>query len=165
MFKTARKAMYLAAGGILNKDKVERVVEKTGYTSAAEAILKEVGDEEIERIYVKRTPLGEVMKFALNAASLGEFKKRFADLPYDDLFHLRLDIELTNGKRITVEKNSVITLTRKPKTAKNTDPEPNEAELFSIRSQRQKLPRLHHWHPKRQLAYDCREQGVCETRH
>ena len=116
-----RKALYYGTGGILGKNKVRDIVErKEGYTRAAQSVLDEMGNDEIETVYIKRTPLSKLIKGALNALSFGEFNKQFEKLDYDDLYHLRLDVETVNGKRFTVEKNSVITLTRRPKTTPNT---------------------------------------------
>ena len=119
MFKSARKRMFLATGGLFSRG--ANKAQERGYTSSAQSILKEMGDKKIERIYIKRTPLGKLTKWALNALSLGEFNKRLAKLPFDELYHLRLDIETEDGLRYTLEKNAVITLTRKPKTSDNTE--------------------------------------------
>jgi len=91
------------------------------YKSSVKSILDEMGDDEIERIYVKRTPLSNIIKFALNVLSFGEFEKRLRKLPYDKLYHLRMDIETKKGKRYTLEKNESINMTRRPTTSKDTD--------------------------------------------
>ena len=54
----------------------------------------------------------------LNAVSLGAFSKRFGRLPYDKLFHLRLDLTFEDGSRLAVEKNEVINMYTNPKKLK-----------------------------------------------
>ena len=52
-----RKALYYGTGGILGKNKVRDIVErKEGYTRAAQSVLDEMGNDEIETVYIKRTP-------------------------------------------------------------------------------------------------------------
>ena len=121
MFKrTAKKAMYLATGGLLGQGVVKKIVSRDQYTTSARDILDEMGDLKIKKLYIKRTPLSSTVKMALDAFSFGDFSKKMKQQSIDELYHLRIDAELENGKRYTVEKNSVITLTRRPTTTKNT---------------------------------------------
>jgi len=92
---------------------------RKNYSPKVNKILGQFGDVPIQRILIKRTPLGKLMKAALNIASLGEFNKKFKNIPYDELYHLRLDIETDKG-RVTLEKNEVINMDVRPKTEKNT---------------------------------------------
>ena len=92
---------------------------RKNYSPKVKKILSQFGDVPIQRIFIKRTPLGKLMKAALNIASLGEFNRKFKNIPYDELFHLRLDIETDKG-RVTLEKNEVINMDVRPKTEKNT---------------------------------------------
>jgi len=92
---------------------------RKNYSPKVKKILAQFGDVPITRIFIKRTPLSKLMKGALNIASLGEFNKKFKNIPYDELFHLRLDIETDKG-RVTLEKNEVINMDVRPKTEKNT---------------------------------------------
>ena len=92
---------------------------RKNYSPKVKKILGQFGDVPIQRIFIKRTPLGKLMKAALNIASLGEFNKKFKNIPYDELYHLRLDIETSKG-RVTLEKNEVINMDVRPKTEKNT---------------------------------------------
>ena len=92
---------------------------RKNYSPKVKKILSQFGDVPIQRIFIKRTPLGKLMKAALNIASLGEFNKKFKNIPYDELYHLRLDIETSKG-RVTLEKNEVINMDVRPKTEKNT---------------------------------------------
>ena len=92
---------------------------RKNYSPKVKKILAQFGDVPITRIFIKRTPLSKLMKGALNIASLGEFNKKFKNIPYDELYHLRLDIETDKG-RVTLEKNEVINMDVRPKTEKNT---------------------------------------------
>ena len=92
---------------------------RKNYSPKVKKILGQFGDVPITRIFIKRTPLSKLMKGALNIASLGEFNKKFKNIPYDELYHLRLDIETDKG-RVTLEKNEVINMDVRPKTEKNT---------------------------------------------
>ena len=92
---------------------------RKNYSPKVKKILGQFGDVPITRIFIKRTPLSKLMKGALNIASLGAFSKKFKNIPYDELYHLRLDIETDKG-RVTLEKNEVINMDVRPKTEKKT---------------------------------------------
>lgn len=72
------------------------------YTKSASNILNKFGDQVISSITLKRNPISipkSVIKLVIK------------DMPYDELYHLYMDVRTTTGKNITVEKNQVITLT------------------------------------------------------
>jgi len=48
---------------------------RKGLTAISQKTLKDFGDETITKMYLARTPVGEVLKTALNVVSLGKFKK------------------------------------------------------------------------------------------
>jgi hypothetical protein len=75
----------------------------------ARNILHQYGDKPISEIVVCRNPVGSLLTGALNAVSLGAFKKEFSKKPYDALYHLYLWIKV-EGTNITLEKNEVITM-------------------------------------------------------
>jgi hypothetical protein len=75
----------------------------------ARDILHQYGDKPITDIVVCRNPVGSLLTGALNAVSLGAFKKEFSKKPYDQLYHLYLWIKV-EGQNITLEKNEVITM-------------------------------------------------------
>jgi hypothetical protein len=121
MFKrTAKNKSMFLGGGILGKNVIKKIISRDQYTTSARDILDEMGDLKIKKMYIKRSPLSSTVKLALNAFSFGDFSKKMKQQNIDELYHLRIDVELENGKRYTVEKNSVITLTRRPKTTDNT---------------------------------------------
>lgn len=69
------------------------------------------GDSEVLGLSVARAPLSKVTTFLLNIASLGEFNKRLAETPHDQLFHLSLVVTTAKGKYV-LEKNDVINMKR-----------------------------------------------------
>jgi hypothetical protein len=82
-------------------------------------ILKRLGDQHIQAITINRTPVNSMIMSALGAVSQGEFTKRFENSAYDQLFHLRLDLKLANGKTVKLEKNEVINMDVDPTVAKD----------------------------------------------
>ena len=91
---------------------------RNDYPPKVRNLIKIHGDKRITRITIDRTPVPSVLTSALNAVSLGAFKERFDKLPYDKLFHLRMDLTLTDNTRLAVEKNEVINMYLKPKKMK-----------------------------------------------
>lgn len=92
------------------KDYVKAVVfGATKLPPNARNILHQYGDAKITEISVCRNPVGSLLTGALNAVSLGAFKKAFSKKPYDQLYHLYLWIKV-EGTNITLEKNEVITM-------------------------------------------------------
>ena len=79
------------------------------FNQSARAILQRTGDEQITQITVCRTPVNSTVQLALNAVSLGQFKQRLDNAPYDDIFHLYLVVKTTGGSFV-LEKNSTIEL-------------------------------------------------------
>jgi hypothetical protein len=75
----------------------------------AREILAQYGDTPITEIMVARNPVGSLLTGALNAVSLGDFKKKFKKLPYDKLYHLYMWLKV-GDQNITLEKNEVITM-------------------------------------------------------
>jgi hypothetical protein len=94
----------------------QSVKERTDYTTKAKAMIKKYGNQNIKHMRIHRQPLSSFMLAALNLLTLGDFKKRFRNSPYDTLFHLRVDLYMENGKVISAEKNDVITFTERPST-------------------------------------------------
>jgi hypothetical protein len=84
-------------------------------------MIKKYGDENIIKMFACRTPVSFLLTSALNAASFGEFNKRWNNMPYDKLFHLDLRIVLQNGTTILLEKNEVLNSQVNPKMSKNTE--------------------------------------------
>jgi hypothetical protein len=79
----------------------------TRLNQSARSILQRIGDEQIVNITVCRTPVNSTVQLALNAVSLGQFKQRIDNSPYDDIFHLYLVVK-TSSTTVTLEKNAII---------------------------------------------------------
>jgi len=91
---------------------------RNDYPPKVRNLIKIYGDKRITHITVDRTPVPSVLTSALNAVSLGAFKQRFDKLPYDKLFHLRMDLTFSDNTRLAVEKNEVINMYTNPKKLK-----------------------------------------------
>jgi hypothetical protein len=88
---------------------------RNDYPPSVRELIKKYGDEPIASIIIDRTPVPDLLTGVLNAVSLGRFKERLEQMPYDKIFHLRIDITFINGKKIAVEKNEVINMYENPK--------------------------------------------------
>jgi len=78
-------------------------------------VIKEYGDKPIGKLTIVRHPLADWTVEALNFASLGEFKKRYENEPYEKLYHLGLLITFMDNSSILIEKNEVINTVINPK--------------------------------------------------
>ena len=92
----------------------------SGLTDAVNTIVNRIGDAEITNIEVARVPLSTALKLLLNLVSLGNFQKRFNELPYDKLYHLYLVLSTEKGKYV-LEKNELINMKKFSGFAKDTD--------------------------------------------
>lgn len=95
----------------VGKQVVEKITSKPTRVSAkVRNFLKKVGDMPIVSAEVLRSPVQSIVQQALNLVSLGDFKKEMKDKPYDDIYHLFLIVTLENGKKVSIEKNAIITI-------------------------------------------------------
>jgi hypothetical protein len=85
------------------------------YPPKVRQLIKQYGDKQIVKMTIDRTPVPSLLTGALNAVSMGAFNERFSMLPYDKLFHLRVDLQFTDSTRLAVEKNEVINMYERPK--------------------------------------------------
>jgi len=91
---------------------VSKIISKPTRVSAkVRTFLKKVGDVPIVSAEVLRSPVQSIVQQAINAVSLGSFKKEMKEKPYDDIYHLFLIVTLEGGKKISIEKNAIITIT------------------------------------------------------
>ena len=86
------------------------------YTRKAKNIIKKYGNKQIQMVRIHRQPLSAFIMGTLNIFTLGDFTKKFKNTPYDELFHLRLDLFFEGNNVVSIEKNEVITFTEKPKS-------------------------------------------------
>lgn len=90
------------------------------YLNSVQHVINRIGDENINKITVHRTPLSKVLKFLLNVTSMGQFDKKLENSPYDTLYHLFLVIS-TNRGNFVVEKNEVIQVYKFTRLEKGTE--------------------------------------------
>ena len=74
--------------------------------------LKENGNAKLINGNINRKPISSMINKVLNVLSWGQFQQNLENTSYDKLFHLSLDIRLTNGKIIKLEKNARISITQ-----------------------------------------------------
>ena len=72
--------------------------------------LKAKGDLRITSIVIKRDPIQSILDKVLNIVSLGKFSELKHKYGYDELYHLRMVVTLSDGKSFTIEKNQVINI-------------------------------------------------------
>lgn len=104
----------------------EKAVEKTSdyidtvmygrgdYPPKVRDLISKFGNKVIRSITIDRTPVQAVLKGALNVISKGAFLKRLGRTPYDEIFHLRIDITFDDNSIIALEKNEVINMYTNP---------------------------------------------------
>jgi hypothetical protein len=120
--KAAQGAVRTVGATVLGKDRAERL-ERYGdavlflsnlpLPPSVKDVLRKHGDEPISKLVIIRNPVQKVLTGAMNAVSLGSFSKKFARLPYDDLFHLAIQVTTVSGVW-SMEKNEVITFSQNP---------------------------------------------------
>ena len=74
-------------------------------------LIKNHGTATIKKITICRAPIAKVLDSIINFLSLGYFSKAKQELKYDDMFHLFMFIELSDGYKFRIEKNEVVKLT------------------------------------------------------
>jgi hypothetical protein len=86
------------------------------YPPNVKEILNKYGNEIIQSIIIKRTPVSGLLTGTLSVFSLGEFGRRMKS--FDELFHLFIEISTTTGKKISLEKvervNMIVNPPRRP---------------------------------------------------
>ena len=81
---------------------------------------KDIGEEYVSSIELRRTPVPNAISMAMNVVSLGSFNKKMSRLPYDSLFHLFMVVSTDKSNKFLLEKNARINLERKIPTLPNT---------------------------------------------
>lgn len=93
---------------------------RNDYPPKVRNILKNVGNQTIKSITIKRTPVSGLITGALSVFSLGKFGKRM-ERSFDELFHLFIEITLNNNQKVILEKNEVINMESNPKSRPDTE--------------------------------------------
>ena len=96
-------------------------------------ILRKYGDEIIKEMTIGRVELSAALRFLLNVTSMGEFNKRLAETDSDKLFHLFLYVK-TDQNYFIIEKNDVITISRKSIPNKSQTMSVNIASNYTMNS-------------------------------
>lgn len=96
-------------------------------------ILRKYGDEIIKEMTIGRVELSAALRVLLNVTSLGEFNKRLAETDSDKLFHLFLYVK-TDQNYFIIEKNDVITISRKSIPNKSQTMSVNIASNYTMNS-------------------------------
>ena len=83
---------------------------RTDYPPKVRTIIKAVGEIPITSIQIVRTPVQSILIKILNALSGGRFKKKLSETPYNKLYHLFIIATLSDGQKVSLEKNEVINM-------------------------------------------------------
>ena len=83
---------------------------RTNYPPKVRTIIKAVGDIPITSIQIVRTPVQSILIKILNALSRGRFKQKLSETPYNKLYHLFIIATLSDGQKVSLEKNEVINM-------------------------------------------------------
>jgi hypothetical protein len=81
-------------------------------------MLSKYGNHIIKTINVCRVPINSAVQVALNAITLGKFKKEMTNNNYDKMFHLYALLILDNGVVLLTERNQRVVLKPAPNSAK-----------------------------------------------
>jgi hypothetical protein len=87
---------------------------RNDYPPNVRELIKKYGKMPIVKIVIDRSPVVKALTSVLNFVSKGAFNERLSKTPYDELFHLRIDITFQGGERIALEKNEVINIYPNP---------------------------------------------------
>ena len=98
------------------------------YSSRIKTLLKQYGNISINKLTVMRKPIQGFVNTTLNAASLGQWQKAVKDSGYDNVFHLYIVVNLTNGINLVVEKNEIINV----KVATSDDLSPSNGQSMEV---------------------------------
>jgi len=70
--------------------------------------IEKYGDQNITELSIYRAPVKKMLTKILNLISGGKFDEGLKETPYDDLFHLSLNMKLGDGDSFGLEKNEKI---------------------------------------------------------
>ena len=95
-------------GGNVIKNIIQKVKDRftlTGYKNSVKNFLKKYGDLKIKRIMISRISLQKPLQVLLNIFKNPKYKE------HDKYFHLFMQVLLSNGMNVRLEKNEDITIT------------------------------------------------------
>ena len=98
----SNKQMKQSGGGLLDP-----LIAKS-FNPHVKSIVDKYGDEVITGMTIFRVPLSAFLNIAINAISLGQFNKAKGSNGYDAFFHLGLNLTMSSGVKLTLEKTEVV---------------------------------------------------------
>lgn len=84
---------------------------KLDFSNKIKKILQRYGNQKIRAIRIGRRPIDSRVEKAFNIISIGKWSQLRAQYYYDTLFHLFIILTMDDGKTISFEKNSIVTMT------------------------------------------------------
>jgi len=97
---------------------IDRVVKgKINYTKSTANLIKKYGDKTIVGLTVKRKPISPSGIINLAKIVSKTLAKTFDSKVYDELYHLYLEIRLEDGTNLILEKNDVVSVSKKTRKA------------------------------------------------
>ena len=111
------------------KKKAGRIIgAKLEFSNKIKKILTKYGNQKVRAIRIGRRPINNMVEKAFDVISLGKWSKLRDQYYYDRLFHLFLIITLEDGTIISLEKNSIVTMTEDDERCSMKDVECIELE-------------------------------------
>jgi hypothetical protein len=84
---------------------IEKVINPDDFMPpSVKDIMNNYGQEIITSITLRRNPVSKLIIGAMNAVSLGSFKNKLDQQPYDKLFHLAMLVQTNNNTKFLLEK-------------------------------------------------------------
>ena len=99
-------------GSIIDTYKTVKAVAfgQSEFQPAQRALLEKYGHLTITNAVIVRTPVESAIVKAMDVISKNQFGKNLKKAPFDQLYHLQLDLTLANGVKIRMEKIEVVNL-------------------------------------------------------
>jgi hypothetical protein len=116
---------------------------RSDYQPKVRDLLDKHGEEVVAKATLVRNPVMNVWKQILNVLSFGDFEKQLKKTPYDELYHLRIEVVTNKGTRLTIEKNQTINMEKNMKYEKNVEKKviqniPSDLKVIDLMNNTQK---------------------------
>ena len=96
---------------------------KLSFSNKIKKILDKYGKQKIRSIYIGRRPINDMVERAFDIISLGKWSKLRNEYYFDRLFHLFLIIQMDDDTVISLEKNSIVSMTENDMRCSKKDTE------------------------------------------
>ena len=91
------------------KEKIKFIFsDNKDFNLTSKKTLEQYGDYKVINVRLLRTPIQQMISTVLNAISDGKFNELVNSVGYDKLYHLAMEVDTDNGKKIIVEKNQSV---------------------------------------------------------